>query len=247
MLPTWLKRSPLGLSVFCGIISWTGLAIVWTHVADGGSLQRTIDVVYLPAYRAGRSVGGLVFGNASPHTTGWYLLPLFGAAGQLVFLIIVWYFGIRLYRVFNPLTAEEPVVPQRVHGRTPQMARSQWENEPDYVPKSYFGLGRLGGIFGAIDYERFKLRTWRQFREVTGSWPLLSICFHYSALVGAVVGAVVFFWLRDERQWTDGRSFAIGVPVAIVYVVFVVMGDKLARKADWRLFGSSVHPNPDRS
>ena len=244
MLPKWLKRSSLALSLLLGAATWFVLTGVWLRAIKGGFIDTTVGALYEPAYNAGRYVGALIFPDyAVRGTTGWYLIPLFGAAGEFVLLTAIWYFCIRLTRVFQPQEPEPLPGVDKQSLKIPLRRADSFDgaHEPDYTPtwrSSY--LPGLDSLLGTIDYERFKLRTWREFRDHTGRWPVLSICFHYATLIGTVVGVIVFLWIRDKQQWDNARSFAIGIPLGIFDLIVVVFGNNLVRRLDWRLFGCAT-------
>src|SRR5689334_10417234 len=91
-----------------------------------------------------------------------------------------------------------------------------------------------------LNYERFKLRVWREFRDNTGHWPVLSICFHYGGLVGMCVCVALFVWIPSKNHWGRGRTAAIGILGLLVYSVMMVVGESIMRKLDWRLYGKSM-------
>ena len=240
-----LKRNCFGLSVLLAFVSWLVLGLVWSQVPQGGFADRFISGLFAPGDRAGYFVGAFLFPNYEVrHTTGSYLVPLFGAAGTFIFLTAIFYVCIWLKRAFHASDVDS--LPEsdcesiRARREDKKHRDFEGEHEPDYVPKdrppSY---GRLGGLLDLVDRERFKLRVWREFHDHTGAWPLLSICFHYAMLIGGVAGTIVFLWLGDNRDFGGVRAVAIGISVAIAYVFLLVKGERWMRKCDWRLFGKA--------
>jgi hypothetical protein len=117
-----------------------------------------------------------------------------------------------LIRAKRALQPEQPLSQTDVSSNENPSTRSKdddfdGENEPVYVPTRTTYVTRFGPT---IDYERFKLRAWREFRDHTGRWPLFSIVFHYGALAGMIITMRFFFWLKDARDWEDGHAWLIG-------------------------------------
>ena len=110
-------------------------------------------------------------------------------------------------------------------------------NEPTFEPK--LPEWKAGKLISALEFERFKLRTWRSFREHTSHWPILSICFHYASYAAMVAGLALFFQLATKRGWSGFESsvrFGLGL---LFWFVADELGTRAARKMDWKLFGKS--------
>jgi hypothetical protein len=215
-----------------GVILWIALGVVSTHAHEGEWAGQILDAIYLPVFRYGCAAGRLVFRDAAPHSTGWYLIPLFGAAAQLVLLIVDCYIGIRVYRMSNPMPVQRDVLHTQKRGTTSKTTRLQWEQEPGYTPSNSSGKG----VLSTIDFERFKWRTWRRFRDSTGHWPVVTISFHYLALIALLLAIVYFFLLKDQRDWSAGYSIFVAIIGGLAYGVVLIVGERLTRRLDWKLF-----------
>ncbi len=104
----WLKRRALGLAFLLAIPSWFVLVGIWIHSATGGITNRILGTLLTPESRVGHIVGQFIFPDyATRGSTGWYVVPLFGAMGQFVLLMALWYVGIRLVRRLHPYADEQ--------------------------------------------------------------------------------------------------------------------------------------------
>jgi hypothetical protein len=238
-LPNWLKHSSFGLSIVLGVVSWFVIVPIWSHSPQGGFVDTKIGGLFRPADRVGHFIGVSIFSDSSVRgTTGWYLVPLFGAVAEIVMLALIWYVLIRATRAFQ---SEQRLLQSSVEvGEEKPLQRSgddnfDGENEPEYVSTKTSYVTKLGPT---IDYERFKLRAWREFRDHTGHWPLFSIFFHYGALAGMMVATGVFFWLKNAHDWEDAHAWLIGLTSAVLYVFVFVVGERTMRKLDWKVFGA---------
>jgi hypothetical protein len=225
MTAGWLKRRSLLLSMALGFVSWIVLIPVWTHSVKGGLLDRAIKGLFAPTYWLADRIGALFFPDyLVPHSTGWYLVPLFATAGEIGLLTTAWYICIRIKRMVE--SEQIPAVSQDIDGdREPEQdeeVRLDGEDEPVYVQPAKTYSTNFGST---IDHERFKLRTWKEFRKHTGHWPLFSIAFHYSALGGMLIGVLIFLWMKDHRDWVDDHSFLIGGFGLVFFVVFMEHGN----------------------
>jgi hypothetical protein len=229
------------MSIVLGAVSWVVLGVVWTHSQPGGVVYRTIWSSFEPGFAAGSYVGSFFFPNHAIHgTAGSYMVPLFGGFGELLLLVIVWYFCLRIKRAFEPEEVDslQTSDDQSIHARRNRRRISthfDGEHEPAYQPTKFY----WSKFFYFINYERFKVRVWREFRDNTGHWPWLSICFHYAGLVGMSVCLAMFFSVSDRNGWGGGRFWAVFVSGCVVYGVLVTVGESLMRKLDWRLHGNS--------
>jgi hypothetical protein len=234
-----LKRSSLLLSALLGFVSWFVLIPVWTHSSQGGLIDRAIGALLAPASWLADRVGRVFFPDyLVPHSTAWYLIPLFGTVGQIGLLTIAWYVCIRIKRAVEPeQVSATPGIIAIDGGREGNEELSvDAEDEPVYTPPAKTYLTKAGPT---IDYERFKLRTWREFHKRTGHWPLFSIVFHYSAFAGMLVAVIVFLWLKDHCDWVDEHSLLLGGFGLIFFSVFMVAGQKIMWRLDWKVFGTT--------
>jgi hypothetical protein len=239
-MPKWLSRSNFLLSVLLGIVTWFVLVGIWTNSAAGGVVDRAIGGFFAPIFRVSVWIGAIVFPNRDdPHSNIRYLLPLIGALCQFVLLTAIWYVSIRLWRALRP--EEIPVPSTELAGNEAgddDRGDLDSEDEPVYIAPIKEHVTRFGST---IDYEKFKLRTWREFRKHNGRWPVFSILFHLSAIAGMLVAMITFFWMKDHRNWDDLQSLVVGAIAAVCNVVFVVIGQKIVWKLDWRVFGAERH------
>lgn len=234
MTARWLKRSSSLLSMVLGFVSWFALIPVWTHSAQGGLLDRATSGFFAPASWFADRIGGLFFPDyLVPHSTGWYLIPLFGTVGQIGLLTIAWYVCIRMKRAGEPeqVSSMPVIIGSETEGN--EEVSLDTEDEPVYMPPKKTYLTRAGPT---IDYERFKLRTWREFHKHTGHWPLFSIVFHYSALAGMPVATFIFLWMKEHRDWVDEHSLLLGGLGLVFFAVFMIAGQKIMWKLDWKVF-----------
>ena len=234
-MPNWRKWSSFRLSVTLGFISWIALGLLSANSTPNGAVDKAIGTLFVPVTRATYRLAALVFpGSDIPHSTGWYLLPLIALLGNLVVLTVLWYLCVRAVRALRPEWApvpSDPVIPQDGEN---DWGESESEEEPVYIPPDKTYATRFGST---IDYEKFKLRNWKQFRKHRGHWPLFSILFHYLSLVGMLVNVIAFFKMRDQNDWSTSKSWLIGGVLAIAWCGFFVCGQKLMWKLDWRLSG----------
>ena len=107
--------------------------------------------------------------------------------------------------------------------------------EPEFTPNRFTRWG--GRLVYAIAYERFKLRTWRAFRDHTGHWPVFSITFHYLKTVSALAGCLFFGWNIYEGNWSGLRLWIGFAVIFALYVLATELGTAASRKLDWKLFG----------
>ena len=237
-MPNLLKRSNFLLSVVLGFITWFVLVGIWTNSTAGGAIDRIIGGFFAPVFLLSEWIGGVVFPNHDdPHSNIRYLLPLIGALCQFVLISAISYVIVRFWRALRP--EEIPVPSAELAGDEAgddDCGDLDSEDEPVYIPPFKGHVTRFGPT---IDYEKFKLRTWREFRKHNGRWPLFSIVFHYLAIAGMIVAMFTFFWMRDHRDWNYLPSFLVGGVEAVCFVVFYVVGQKMMWKLDSRFFGAA--------
>jgi hypothetical protein len=102
--------------------------------------------------------------------------------------------------------------------------------------ESKFPVWKYGSLISTLELERFKFRVWRDFREHTGRWPVLSISFHCGLWAALVAGLVCFSNISTKHNWSGLKfwgAFALGVAV---WIVVGEIGAAAMRKLDWRLF-----------
>ena len=230
----WRNWSSFRLSITVGFVSWIALGYAWAKSAPDSAVGLTIGSFFKPIMHASYRLAASVFpGSYDPHSTGSYLLPLFGSLGNFVVLTVFWYVCVRIARALRPewaSLAQSPVVDKDDEAR----GDLDSEDEPVYIPPAKTYATKFGST---IDYERFKLRTYREFRKRTGHWPLLSIAFHYLSLVGMCVNAFMFFKVRDVNDWSASKSWLVGGVLAIAWCGLFVGGQKLMWRLDWRQSG----------
>lgn len=191
-MPNWLKHPTLLLSVILGFFTWFALVLIWTYSAPGGLPDRVISAFLGPVFRACVRIGSLVLPDyQAPHSTGWYLAPLFATLGQVGALTFTWYLCIRIKRVLQP---EQLPLPPADLGNNKE-SEEEWvdldgEEEPVYVPPMKSHVTKFGPT---IDYEKFKFRTSKVFRKHNGHWPIFSMVFHYLAIAGMLASMIVSY------------------------------------------------------
>ena len=128
-------------------------------------------------------------------------------------------------------------IPDREHSEARNRASRvsadfQGDREPAFKSKYPYWLVGKGGY--ALELEAFKYRVWRTFRQHTGHWPIVSICFHFASVVGIIAGLIL--WDQTTTGWTGSEAwgtFAIGL---VLWIVVSEAGTIAARKLDWKLF-----------
>jgi len=121
--------------------------------------------------------------------------------------------------------------------RTPRTsgvsANFQGDREPEYRPKYPYWLVGKGGY--TLQLELFKFRVWRIFREHTGHWPVVSMCFHFFSGVGMFAGLI--FWYEATKRWHTHEVWATFFAGLVLWGFLSEVGTVAARKLDWKLFG----------
>jgi len=145
MLPGWLKKSSLGMSIVLGAATWLILSLIWINSRRGGAVYAVLWSLLMPGYTAGRFVGSLFFPNEARYgTTGLYAVPLFGILGDFILFVITWYFCLRLKRAFEPQDINSQVTSDYGSIQTRRRRRRltkhfDGEHEPTYEPKQNYG------------------------------------------------------------------------------------------------------------
>jgi hypothetical protein len=143
--------------------------------------------------------------------------------------------AIRIKNRLDTLAAREAKGPIEAQVAEVQYQRNMrhfvgWE-EPEF----YSRYGRQN-IMRAYAHIRHKQRVWKAFRDHTGHWPVLSICFFLLSIFAVYVFAIAAF------IWAIQRNQKVGWTVAILVCVFVLpwgrdLGVRYMRKLDWRRYG----------
>jgi hypothetical protein len=99
----WLGKRDWGLSFVLAFVSfWVAIYIA---VQPFGA--RLAALLGGPVFRAGYYFGTLLFpDHATPHTNGFYLVPLFGEAANFLLLMAFWFV---IIQVFHRYRAEKQV------------------------------------------------------------------------------------------------------------------------------------------
>jgi hypothetical protein len=92
----WLKQTNLGLAFLLATASWFLLVATDMHPRQGGPVDTAIWTVLSPVYRVGCDIGTIMFPRYASGVNG--LVPLFGAAAQILLLMALWFVGIRIVR-----------------------------------------------------------------------------------------------------------------------------------------------------
>jgi hypothetical protein len=97
------KRRDFGLAALLSGCSWLVLTPIWIHSSKGGLADRAIEGLFSLPYRVGKHVAHLLFpdhgvNHAIRNNTGYYLGPLMGVGGELVFLMAIFFLAIRVAR-----------------------------------------------------------------------------------------------------------------------------------------------------
>jgi hypothetical protein len=107
-----------------------------------------------------------------------------------------------------------------------------WE-EPKF--SSPYGSRDVRTMLASI---RHKYRVWKAFRDLTGHWPIFSICFHFVSLL-AVIGFFVsaLVWAGDRQR--DSRWIMLAViGIFLLLLGARELGARLMRKLDWKRYGT---------
>jgi hypothetical protein len=234
-MPKWRNWSSFRLSITLGFVSWLALGYVWAKSAPDSAVGLTISSLFEPVMHASYRLAASVFpGSYVPHSTGWYLLPLFASLGNFVVLTVFWYVCVRTARALRPEWAFVPAAPA-ANPKADDFDLCDSDHEPEYVPSESVHAGDK--VIPTIDYEKFKWRTWKLFRQHRGQWPLFSIVFHYFSLAGMLANAFAFFKVRDQNDWSTSKSWLVGGVLAIAWCGLFVGGQKLMWRLDWRQSG----------
>jgi len=99
----WLKKRDWGLALMLAFVSF--IAVVWVNVSHP---NRLFDALFNgPLFNAGFYIGTIVFPDYTVRgTTGWYVVPLFGAAADFLMLAVFWFVVLRVWRGFRADNAD---------------------------------------------------------------------------------------------------------------------------------------------
>jgi hypothetical protein len=97
------KRRDVGLAALLSGCTWLVLTLIWTHSSKGGLADRTIEGLFYLPYRGGKHLAHVLFpdhgvDHAIRNNTGYYLGPLMGMGGELLFLAAILFLAIRVVR-----------------------------------------------------------------------------------------------------------------------------------------------------
>ncbi|MGA9041468.1 MAG: hypothetical protein WB421_13105 [Terriglobales bacterium] len=95
------KPRDLGAAFLLALCSWFVLTPIWTHSSPGGIVDRAIGGLFYAPYRLGKHLAHVAFPDHGPdrairNPTGYYIAPLMGIAGEILFLMALWLIGIRI-------------------------------------------------------------------------------------------------------------------------------------------------------
>lgn len=107
-----------------------------------------------------------------------------------------------------------------------------WE-EPKF--SSPYGRRDIRTTFASI---RHRYRVWKAFRDHTGHWPILSICFHFVSWL-TVLGLTVYAlkWM-GEHHWRGSWTMVAIVCWFLLLLVTRDFGARQMRKLDWKRYGT---------
>src|SRR5690348_7389293 len=77
----------------------------------------------------------------------------------------------------------------------------------------------LYGITSSLRDWAATLRKWREFRQETGTWPLLSIVASLLHAMSLVVGGGYLIWYAGEHNWSKNHFALILCVVLLPYVL----------------------------
>jgi hypothetical protein len=97
------KRCDLGLASLLSVFSWFGLTALWIHSAKGGLIDRFVGAFFFLPYGLGKHMAHVLFPDRGPdhairNSTGYFLGPLLGVAGEILLLLLFWFVGLRIVR-----------------------------------------------------------------------------------------------------------------------------------------------------
>ena len=105
--------------------------------------------------------------------------------------------------------------------------------EPEFV--SPYGNRDIRTMFASI---RHKYRVWQAFRDHTGHWPVLSICFHFlSWLTVIALTLYAFVWI-GEHKWRGSWAMVATVCWFLLLLGARELGARQMRKLDWKKYGT---------
>jgi hypothetical protein len=81
--------------------------------------------------------------------------------------------------------------------------------------------------FPSVRRLRATLRDWRDFRDRTGNWPLLTIGFSFCHLFTDLATLALLIWYSEVYRWTKVEFVLVILPLTLVDVL---LSDWLARR-----------------
>jgi hypothetical protein len=99
-----------------------------------------------------------------------------------------------------------------------------------------FPPGKYGNLVSTLELERHKFRVWRDFRDHTGRWPVLSISFHFVKWVALSAGIVFFSHISMKHGWSGLKFWGVFALGVVLWITVSQFGAVAMRKLDWRLF-----------
>jgi hypothetical protein len=94
-----LRLRDLVLAFLLACTSWLILTPIWIHASAGGLADKIIGGLFHVPYRVGKHLAHVLFpDSATRSTTRYYLAPMMGVAGEIVFLTAVCLAGICVVR-----------------------------------------------------------------------------------------------------------------------------------------------------
>jgi hypothetical protein len=97
------KRRDAVLAFLLACCSWLVLTPIWIYSSPGGLADRVIGGLFYVPYRLGKHLAHVVFHDHGPdrairNTTGYYVAPLMGIAGEVLLLMALWFIAIQMVR-----------------------------------------------------------------------------------------------------------------------------------------------------
>lgn len=146
----------------------------------------------------------------------------------------------RIKKRFDALAAREakgPLVNQVTAAKYERNMRHfvGWE-EPKF--SSPYGSRDIRTMFASI---RHRYRVWKAFRDHTGHWPIFSIWFHFLSWFAVLdFTASAFVWVVHRKSESSWIMFAV-VGCFLVLLGARQLGARLARKLDWKRYGTEAN------
>ncbi len=114
--------------------------------------------------------------------------------------------------------------------------------EPSY--ESPYSRRDIRGTFG---YFRHKYRVWQAFREHTGHWPALSICYHFLSWIAVFILLVAALAWMLAQGWGRGWTDLTAIFCFLALLGAREVGARLMRKLDWKRCGPQISSANSRS